>query len=81
MTRPRTISPDVAWKAARAALSRLACDYGDLLAEHDHEECLRDDVAYAADLQLRLLAAIAGGDDDTILARLGELQEALDTGD
>lgn len=75
----RTIAGTVAFTAARAGLARMACDTGNPAdGEHDHVECIRDDIALAADLQLRLLAAISGGDDDLILQRLSELTDAID---
>lgn len=81
MPEPRKISPDVAWRAVGTALGRLACESMDPADGHDHNECLHDDVAYAADLQLRLLAAVLGDDDDQILARLEELRAAVATTD
>lgn len=79
---PRVVSPEVAWKVARGALIRQSCNYMAPEADdHDHAECVRDDTAYAADRMLRLLAAVIGGDDDTILARLEDFREAIAPGD
>lgn len=77
----RQVSADVAFRVARTSLGRMACDVGDVTDKnHDHTECILDPEAYIADRQLRLLAAVAGGDDDTILARLEDLQGSIDTG-
>lgn len=79
---PRQVTREVAWTAARAALIRQACNYMDPADEdHDHDECLREDSAYVADRMLRLLAAVIGDDDDTILGRLDDLRDAIAGGD
>jgi hypothetical protein len=78
----RQVSTDTAWTTARAAFIRQACNHMDPTGEgHDHEECLRDDTAYIADRMLRLLAAVVGNDDDTILSRLDDLRDAIKFGD
>lgn len=79
----RKVSPDTAYRVARTTLGRMACMHADQDFEgHDHGgECLLDDESYVADLQLRLLAAVATCDDDLILARLGDLTEAVTPAD
>lgn len=47
---------------------------------HDHEaECLLDEQAYGADLILRMVFAVSGGDEDAALDRLVDLTAAIDT--
>lgn len=75
----RTVSASEAFRIAKATLGRMACTEGNPAdKDHDHTECVYDDASYIADLQLRLLAATATGDDDLILLRLGELTDAID---
>lgn len=76
MTRP--VAAATVWSAVSTSLGRLACVYADPAADgHHHPDCLVDDVAYAADLTLGLVAAVCGGNDDAILARLDTLREAM----
>lgn len=75
----RQVSAGEAFRIARAGLGRIACNVMNPAdKEHDHTECVVEDAAYAADVQLRLLAALATGDDDVILERLAEAQAAID---
>lgn len=75
----RTVSGREAFRIARAGLARMACDVMNPAdTDHDHLECIVDDAAYAADVQLRLLAALSTGDEDVILERLSEAQAAID---
>lgn len=54
--------------------------YADPKADgHNHDDCLRDDEAYAAELVLGLVAAVAKGDDTKTLDALTALTEATNT--
>jgi hypothetical protein len=76
----RTIGASTAFQSARSGLGRMACDVMNPADKgHDHTECLRDDLAFVADLQLRLLAAASTGDEDIALDRLSDLMGAIDT--
>lgn len=75
----RVVSASEAFRIAKATLGRMACVEGNPADKgHDHTECVYDDASYIADLQLRLLAAVAAGDDDVILDRLADLTAAID---
>lgn len=76
----RRVTSTLAFRIARNCLGRMACNFMDPTGDdHNHLECLRDDEAYIADLQLRLLAAAALGDETLALDRLTELMAATDT--
>lgn len=75
----RTVAGTEFFRIAKATLGRMACaSTSPTDGQHDHAECVYDDGSYIADLQLRLLAAVASGDDDLILARLAEAADAID---
>lgn len=74
----RTVDPEAFWKFAVNALGRLACEEADPTnGTHDHSVCIIDDVSYAADLMLRVAAAAAHGDDDTLLNATMTLRSAV----
>jgi hypothetical protein len=73
----RQIDGTLLWRVGLNTLGRLACETGDPRDGHDHEECVVDDEAYAADAVLGLLAAAAVRDEGKALDRLADLIETV----